>query len=386
MSVAFYAPLKAPDHPTPSGDRQMAQALCRLLGELGEAPQLASRLRSYDRAGDALRQRRLARLGQAIAARFVRAVRQGRQPRPTAWVTYHGYHKAPDHLGPAVGDALDLPYLSIESSIASKQANGAWAHGHAVSLQALARADAVLALTERDVVGLRAAVGGGRLGLLRPFIDVAAFAGHDRAAAREGWAGRLGLPPGEPWLLAVAMMRDDVKRRSYDLLGQALARLLDRPWRLAVAGDGTAREAVLAGLVAKLGGGRVHFAGALPQPALAELYTATDLLVWPALDEAYGLVLLEAQAAGLPVVAGGAGGVPEIVVDGRTGLLAEAGNPEALSAATATLLADPARRRAMGAAGAVHVKARHDLPTARATLAAALAAAALHHAGRRAAA
>ena len=56
--------------------------------------------------------------------------------------------------------------------------------------------------------------------------------------------------------------------------------------------------------------------GALPAAALPEIYAAADLYVWPACNEAYGMALLEAQAAGVPVVAGAEGGVPDIVADG----------------------------------------------------------------------
>jgi hypothetical protein len=70
--VAFYAPMKPPDHPTPSGDRRMARALLRALGRTGRPVELASRLRSYDRAGDPVRQRRLEALGGRLAARLLR--------------------------------------------------------------------------------------------------------------------------------------------------------------------------------------------------------------------------------------------------------------------------------------------------------------------------
>ncbi|MGH6921191.1 MAG: glycosyltransferase family 4 protein, partial [Geminicoccaceae bacterium] len=95
MSLAFYAPLKSPDHPTPSGDRRMARALIDALGRTGQRVELACRLRSYDRTGDLIRQQRLQSLGQRCAEKLLRRYRHG-DLRPQAWVTYHGYHKAPD--------------------------------------------------------------------------------------------------------------------------------------------------------------------------------------------------------------------------------------------------------------------------------------------------
>jgi hypothetical protein len=88
--VAFYAPLKPPDHPVPSGDRRMAQALMRALAAGGHPVELASHLRSYDKAGDAMRQRRIRAVGERLAPRLLRRYRQmppGRRPR--AWLTYH---------------------------------------------------------------------------------------------------------------------------------------------------------------------------------------------------------------------------------------------------------------------------------------------------------
>lgn len=153
MDVAFYAPLKPPDHPVPSGDRTMARALLALLSECGHRPITVSRFRSFDRAGDPARQERLARLGARLAERLARRISTGLSPRPALWLTYHLYHKAPDHLGPRVVERFDLPYLVIEASCARRQADGPWALGHAASLRALARADLLLAMSERDRSG-----------------------------------------------------------------------------------------------------------------------------------------------------------------------------------------------------------------------------------------
>jgi glycosyltransferase involved in cell wall biosynthesis len=100
--------------------------------------------------------------------------------------------------------------------------------------------------------------------------------------------------------------------------------------------------------------------------ALAE----ADLLVWPAINEAFGMALLEAQAARLPVVAGASGGVGAIVVSGATGLLTPPGDADAFAAALRELLLDPARRAAMSAAARARVRREHDLPQAAARLAA----------------
>src|SRR5690606_12690282 len=131
--------------------------------------------------------------------------------------------------------ALEIPYLVAEASLAAKQAAGPWATGYRASLVALERADLVLAMTKRDARGLTGLARlGDRIRLLRPFIAVEPFARLDRRACRGAWAKRLGQPADLPWLLTVAMMRGDVKSRSYALLRQALAACLDRPWLLVV--------------------------------------------------------------------------------------------------------------------------------------------------------
>lgn len=384
MRVAFHAPLKPPDHPVASGDRAMARALLGLLAELGHEIVPTGRFRSFDRDGHAPRQERLLALGERLAARLLRRIEAGLVPRPALWLTYHCHHKAPDLLGPRVATALGLPYLVVEGSISARQATGPWAVGHAASVAALRRADLVLAMTGRDREGLLAGgLGEAAVLLFPPFLDAAPLraAAGERSTHRARLAATLALDPETPWLLAVAMMRADVKQRSYEILARALARLGDRPWALLVVGDGPARAAVEARL-RTVAGDRLRLLGALPAEALAPVYAAADLLVWPAVGEAYGMALLEAQAAGLPVVAGAEGGVAEVVAHGIGGLLVRPRAPEAFADAVAALLDAPDRRRALAAAAAERIRTRHDRPVAAARLAEALRIAATRHALR----
>ncbi len=381
MRIAFYAPLKAPTHAVPSGDRRMAGLIMAALETAGHAVDLASTLRSYEGEGNAARQAAIRARGEAEAAALVRRYRAApKHERPAAWFTYHLYHKAPDWLGPEVGRALGIPYLVVEPSFAPKQVNGPWADGHAAVAAALARADAVLALTEDDAECLRPLVRAPeRLLSLPPFLDVAPYraAQGARAAHRGKIAAELGLDAEQPWLLAVAMMRRGDKLASYRRLGAALGRVTDLEWRLLVVGAGPARAEVEAAL-GPLGGERVVYAGARPPEALPPFYAAADAFVWPAVDEAYGMAVLEAQAAGLPVVAGRVRGVAEVVRSGKTGVLTPAGDDGAFAAAVRQLLDDRRLRAVLGAAAAATVDKRHGLAAASATLERALA---LAHAG-----
>jgi len=369
MRIAFYAPLKAPTHPQPSGDRRMARLLIRALESAGHDVSLASAFRGYDRDGDPATQARLAAAGGRAAERLIRRwTALPKTRRPQAWFTYHLYHKAPDHLGPAVSAALRIPYVVAEPSVAPKRKAGAWAPGYAAALAALGHADTALCLNTMDLEYVRPALRrGARLETLAPFLDAAPYAraAAVRARHRAVLADRMGadrLPADEPWLLAVGMMRTGDKLDSYRVLGKALARIADRPWRLIVVGDGRARaetEAALAIL-----GRRVLYIGESRADRLPAIYAACDLYVWPAVREAYGMAILEAQATGLPVVAGRGVGVAEVVKDKETGLLVESEDDAALARATAALLDDPARRRAMGAAARARVAARHDVAAA----------------------
>ncbi|MEQ8966976.1 MAG: glycosyltransferase [Azospirillaceae bacterium] len=344
MRIAFYAPMKAPDHPVASGDRRMARLFRDAFGAAGHEVRLASRLRTWTDGADPARARRIDRIGARIAARIVAAARGRPEAAPDLWFTYHLYHKAPDPIGPRVADALSIPYLVAEASYAAKRTEGPWADGLAASAAAIARADALVALTAADAEGLAAIAPAARIHRLAPFLDVAPYTAASAERARHR-AAAFGAEPG-PWLLAVGMMRAGDKERSYAVLAEALATLADRPWRLAVAGDGPRRETVLAGFDPA----RTTWLGAPPVEDLPSLYAAADLLVWPAINEAYGMAILEAQATGLPAVAGAVGGVPEIVTDGVTGRLVPPGDPAAFAEAVADLLDDPAGRAEMAEA------------------------------------
>jgi glycosyltransferase involved in cell wall biosynthesis len=356
MRIAFYAPLKPPDHPVPSGDRRIAQLFIRALALAGHEPFLAARLRSYDGRGEPRRQARLAVLGSRLALRFVR---QSRGAPPDLWFTYHLYHKAPDWIGPPVAESLAIPYVVAEASTAEKQAFGPWALGHRAAAHAIRRADAVVGINLADRDGVLPLLADPERWIpFGPFLDAAPFGDHRRVAE------------GPPRLITVAMMRHGYKLASYQLLGEALSRVLDLPWSLEIVGDGPARGAV-AELLARLGD-RLRWSGEINTSAIAERLAAADLFLWPAIDETFGMALLEAQASGLPVVAGATGGIEEIVISGVTGLLVPPGDVGAFAAAARRLIRDPAERIRLGAVAQQRVRREHDLPVAARRLAAVL--------------
>ncbi|QDL90826.1 glycosyltransferase family 4 protein [Paroceanicella profunda] len=339
--VAFYAPMKAPDSPTPSGDREIARLTLLALTAAGFRPELASRLRSRDAAGDTAEQARLIALAEAEIDRLKRLWE--RDP-PALWFTYHCYWKAPDLIGPALARHFGIPYVISEAIHSERRMAGPWADFAHRARAALDAADLLYWTTPRDLPGLCEVARPGQLRELPPFIDPGPAPppgpGPDAAAG--------------PRLLTVAMMREGDKLRSYTRLRETLGHL-PRPWSLTIVGGGPA-AAEVAALFAGLEG--VTFHGQENDPArMRRLYETHDLFVWPGVGEGFGMVFLEAQAAGLPAICDNHSG-PATVVPFRP--LPDPADPSALAAAIAALPRDADARAATRA----HVLAHHGLDAA----------------------
>jgi glycosyltransferase involved in cell wall biosynthesis len=329
----------------------MAQLLFEALRLAGHEPFLVSRFRSYEGSGDSARQVRLARRARRVAERRLREWRKAPRSAPDLWFSYHIYHKAPDWLGPTVAEELGIPYIAAEASVAPKQKEGPWALGYRAAERAIRQATVVIGLNPSDRECVVPLLRDPRCWVaLKPFLEAASY-------------GRSNQRNGDPLrLITVAMMRHGDKLASYRILGDALASLVDLPWSLEVIGDGPARHEVETALA--LLGDRVIWTGRLGPEAVAERLGSADLFLWPAVNEAFGMALLEAQASGLPVVAGAAGGVEEIVRSGTTGLLVLPGDALAFAAAVRRLVVDPSLRSAFGEAARRHTLLEHDLPIA----------------------
>ena len=363
MRVLLHTPLKPPDSPTPSGDREMARGLERLLRRLGHRVIMPAASRMPPGVPMPEAHLGLERAARRRAARIIqrwKSLPAGHSGRFDLWFTYHCYYRKPDWLGPIVTRALGIPYVIAEASHAPRRAQGPTRLGHRAVERALAVADLVLTVNPRDVAGVRARLGPGAHQLrLPPFIDVTPFSIATQRAANE-----------VPVLLSVGMMRTRDKLESYRVLAEALLRIKDHKWQAVLVGDGPARPEVEA-LMAPLGA-RVRFAGAVAHGDLPALYAASDLYLWPAINEAYGMAFLEAQAAGLAVVAGRTGGVPAVVADGTTGVLTPIGDAAAFASAVARLLDAPDERARLAAGAAARVAAHHDERAAARALAVAL--------------
>ena len=362
MQIAFYAPMKSPEHPNPSGDRRLAQLLMRALQQGGHQVQLASQHRSYNGTGNAETQEIIKQEGELQASKLLDAYTNGKFKKPHIWLSYHLYHKAPDWIGPQVCQALDIPYVIAEASYAGKQSGGPWDLGLRASKRAIEIASAVISFNNvDDACILPLLKKGTKIHSILPFIDTRPYvvAAEERVLHRRLTADQYNIDPAMPWLLCVAMMRPGDKLRSYEQLGAALSKLSERTWQLIVVGDGSASDQVTSALAPI--NDQVHWIGTQDAETLPGIYAACDLYVWPAVNEAFGMAFIEAQASGLTVIAGNSGGVRGVVNAPDCGILVEPGNPEALAQAVTKLLDDSEDRQAMASRAWQHTRQHHGL-------------------------
>lgn len=206
--------------------------------------------------------------------------------------------------------------------------------------------DRVIAISEGiGSVLVGAGLPSAKLRVVRSAVDWRHYA---RPCDRTAVAHRLGIPAAGPWIGVVAQL---IERKGHRFLLRALPPLVAAHPGLQVIffgqgplADDLTREGRALGLA-----GHLTLAGF--RTDLEDCLPCLDLLVHPALMEGLGVSLLQAASAGVPIVASRAGGIPEAVRDGENGILVAPGDVDALGAAVAGLLADPDRRKALGAAG-----------------------------------
>lgn len=356
MKIGFYAPLKPPGHPAPSGDRRIARLFVDAMRGMGHEVALLSDLRSFNRDGNAQQEAATARQAASEVEKLTAAWQADPAQKPDLLFTYHVYHKAADYIGPVLKQHFGLPYVIAEASNSPARREGAWTAGYLQAQRALAAADALLAITRHDMPGLVACVDAQKTSLFPPFLDPTPFsaAAEKRSDHRAALATRYGLPPDRPWLLAVGMMRSGDKQASFQRLAETLQLAKDADWHVVLVGDGPERATIETAFAPLRD--RVTLTGQLDEQNLTAFYAASDLYIWPAINEAYGMALLEAQASGLPVLSVDTRGVPDIVQHSQTGWLTADDSAATLAAALSHLLGDTALRQHMAAAAIQRVK------------------------------
>ncbi len=295
--------------------------------------------------------------------------------RPGYYDLVHSHYWLSGHVGWLAAQRWGVPLVHAMHTMA-KVKNAALAAGDSAEpparvigeSQIVRAADRLVANTDDEARDLlhHYDADPARVAVVRPGVNLDVFrpdgpdgpGGGTRAAARAA----LGLPR-DAFVPLFAGRIQPLK--APDVLLRAVALLLDRDpalrERLVVpvvggpSGSGLAKPEALQKLAARLGiGDVVRFAPPVAQESLARWFRAASVLVMPSYSESFGLVALEAQACGTPVVAAAVGGLPVAVRDGVTGYLVEGHDPADYAAALGRLAADPALSARMGAAAAGH--------------------------------
>jgi len=353
LRISFYAPFKPLGHPRPSGDLAIGTGLFHYLEGRGHEIAVASTLRGRWISWKPWQ------WPQVIHSR-IDAVRRSRAFGVNLWLTYHTYYKAPDLLGPVCSTRLAVPYAIFQGIYSTKRRRD-WRTlaGFLLNRRALTAADHVFTNRKEDFLNLGRIIPAERLTYVVPGIRPAQFCFDGEA--REELRRRLGVND-HTLVVSAAMFRPGVKSEGLAWVIRSCGELLTRHpgLALAIAGGGS-EEPRLRSLAAGNLSGRVRFVGQLPPEEMFRFYSAGDLFVFPGIRESLGMVYLEAQSCGLPVVAFADGGVPEVVADGTSGYLVRPFDATAFGAAISRLLGDSNLRRKMGRAAGDHVRRRHDL-------------------------
>jgi glycosyltransferase involved in cell wall biosynthesis len=276
------------------------------------------------------------------------------------WFTYHSYYKAPDLLGPAISRKLNIPYVIFQGIYSTKRRRQWKAKpGFYLNKNSLCAANHVFSNKSFDLLNLKRLLPENRVTYVAPGIIPGEFSFDEKARKklRKNWNIE-----DDPVIFSAAMFRPDVKTEGLIWVIRACGELCrqGQNFRLVIAGDGKEREK-LQQLANELVADRVLFLGKIARKDMYRYYSAADVFVFPGIRESLGLVFLEAQSCGLPVVAFNNAGVPEAVQDGKTGLLAPMYALEPFVDAVKRLLVDKNLRRQMGFAGKSYVREFHDL-------------------------
>ncbi len=352
MRIAYHMPFKPLGHPNPSGDLVIGSALFAFLRQRGHHVVLVSRMRLrwfYWKPWLWLR----------FLFETARVMHQLQRNPPDLWLTYHSYYKAPDVLGAICTLIRPRPYFIFQGIYSTKRKRH-WKTrpGFMLNRWVLGRADAVFTNKHRDEHNLRRLLPDDRVRYIASGINTALFR-HDpaaRKALRDEWGCG-----DAPVILTAAMFRPGVKtegllRTIQDCHGLHQQR---RTFRLVICGAGATGRQLRAQARQQLGD-RVIFAGKVARENMSRYYSAADIFAFPGIQEGLGMVYLEAQACGLPVVAYNRWGAAEVVRDGHTGLLCPPDNPRSFQGALDRLIQDENLRQRLGANARNHVCRHHD--------------------------
>lgn len=353
MHIAFYTPFKPLGHQHPSGDLVIATGLYDFLTSKGHSIWQVGPLRArwiYWKPW----------LLVSLLKIYQTSKRQALRHEVNLWLTYHTYYKAPDMLGPKVSRAMEIPYVIFQGIYSTKRKRDpkTWP-GYVLNKTALESAQHIFSNRREDWVNLKRLVPEERLTYVKPGILTETFQFDAQARIEQRRAWDLGE---EPVILSAAMFRSDVKTEGLAFLIQSCGRLARKgiSFKLVIAGDGKERQQ-LQELANQHLPDNVLFVGKIAREEMFRFYSAGDLFVFPGIRESLGMVYLESQSCGLPIIAFNNGGIPEVVVDGQTGILTPLYEAGFFEDAIQKLVQDSEMRQEMGKNARHYVHTHHHL-------------------------
>ncbi|MGD9305834.1 MAG: glycosyltransferase family 4 protein [Desulfobacterales bacterium] len=353
LRILFYTPFKPLGHGHPSGDLITARGLIEYLAGQGHQVLPASSLRCrwiYWKPW----------LWPKVMWERRRLSRQFSQEHPDLWFTYHSYYKAPDVLGPVVAQRLDIPYVIFQGIYSTKRRKKIKTRiGFYLNRNSIHAAQHVFTNKQIDLLNLKRLISEEKISYIRPGLvtDDFCFDGNARRQLRQQW--HVG---DDPVVLSAAMFRPGVKTEGLSWVIRTCGKLRRRGHKLwlVIAGDGKEKNK-LHYLAEDQMADRFRFVGHLPRAEMYRFYSAGDVFVFPGIQESLGMVYLEAQSCGLPVVAFDNAGVPEAIRNGKTGLLVPMYALDQFADAIARIISNPDLRYEMGKAAQAYVRETHDL-------------------------
>jgi len=353
MNIFFHTPFKPLDHPAPSGDLIIATGLLAFLQRCHHIVHPVPAVRSrwlYWRPW----------VWPRLLADYRRVVKSVKSRQPQLWMTYHSYYKAPDVMGPAVCRKAGLPYVIFQGIYATKRRRNikTWP-GFVLNQYALRRSNYVFTNKKNDWTNLRRIIPEQRLTYLKPGLVVKNFAFNRKAREKVRQTWEIGDTPA---ILTAAMFRQDVKTQGLLWLIRCLGHLRKTlsDFVLIIAGEGKEKSKIVRSAEKHLPG-QHRFLGKIPREKMAEFYSAGEIFAFPGINESLGMVYLEAQSCGLPVVAFRNAGIPEVVIHGETGLLTDMFSKHQYLEAIKRLLLNNEFREEMGHNARRYIHAHHNL-------------------------
>lgn len=344
-------PFKPLNHPQPSGDLIIGKGIYNHL-HLKHDITLASSLRCrwiYYKPLMLLR----------LLHESIKIKKEISHNPPDLWLTYHSYYKAPDLLGP-IAQKAGVPYVIFQGIYSTKRKKKLSTRlGFLLNKRALLKADLIITNKRRDYKNLCRLRSDEEILYIAPGIKPQEFSQDigEGSKLRQKW----GIQDDEVVVISVAMFRPGVKTEGLKRVIDSVRELLsqNKKIRLIIVGGGQCHKELEEYSSDILR--HIIFAGKIAREDLYKYYSSADIFAFPGIHESLGMVYLEAQSCGLPVVAYQDWGASEAVQHQVTGLLSPASDHSRFTAHLEKLYGNYTLRQQMADAAQKHIVNNHDI-------------------------